>query len=286
MNSIFEFTDFRQYLKDYYETHREAEKGFSFRRMSHQLGFTSPNFLKLVIDGKRNISKESLEKLIKGFNFNRKEADYFTVLVNFALAKNPIQKNYYFSLLVSLRAKKNIAPITKTHIEYLNNWYNPVVRELVAGLKDPLDYAKLSSMMFQAVSAVKIRKSVVLLKKLDLLRIDENGKYTQSSALLDTGDDMSSHAVRTYHKNILDIAKISLDTVPVENREFNSLTIRVSEFGFHSIKNKLQDIRKVLLDSVAQDKNTDRIYALCFQLFPIARIQAKDFAEVSMSENY
>jgi uncharacterized protein (TIGR02147 family) len=275
IKSVFEFTDFRQYLKEYYEFSRQSEKGFSYRRMAQILGFSSPNFMKLVIDDERNISDASVQKLINGLNFNKKEAEYFAFLVKFTLAKNSVQKDYYFSLITSLRSKRNIAPITRTQIEYLNEWYNPVVRELVVGLSDPLDYEKISVMMFHGVSSSRIKRSVDLLKQLGLLHVDADGIYCQSSALLDTGDDMCSHAIRSYHKNIFDIAKTSLDTIPVEEREINSLTIRVSESGFHLLKNRLQEIRKSLLDFVAQDKNTDRVYALCFQLFPMAKTKCE-----------
>ena len=144
-HSIFKYFDYRSCLSDIYLWHKENTRGFSYRKMSSMLGFSSPNFLKLVIDGKRNISKESLKKITEGIGLNKVESEYFSYLVFFTQANDTVEKNYYFALITSLRSKSFIKGITPEQYEYLSNWYHPVVRELVCGLSEPLDYENLSN---------------------------------------------------------------------------------------------------------------------------------------------
>src|SRR5688572_10586343 len=51
---VFEYIDFRAYLKDIHLAGKQETPPLSYRSFARKLGFTSPNFLKLVIDGERN----------------------------------------------------------------------------------------------------------------------------------------------------------------------------------------------------------------------------------------
>lgn len=43
-----------------------VEGGFTFRHFQKRAGFGSPNYLKLVMDGERNLAPRSLGKFLKG----------------------------------------------------------------------------------------------------------------------------------------------------------------------------------------------------------------------------
>src|SRR3989338_9919808 len=79
--NIFEYDNYRSFLKDLYALLKQEKSAFSFRFFSRQAGFRSPNFLKLVMEGKRNLSPESIEKFAKGLKLNKNEADFFRRLV-------------------------------------------------------------------------------------------------------------------------------------------------------------------------------------------------------------
>jgi len=60
--TIFEYDNYRAYLRDLYKFYKETKPHFSYRYFPQKAGFRSPNFLQLVIEGKRNLSPESIEK--------------------------------------------------------------------------------------------------------------------------------------------------------------------------------------------------------------------------------
>ena len=66
MKSIFEYIDYRRYLKDYYDFQKKTKKYFSYRFFAQKAGINSPILLKMVFDGKRNLSRKTLEKFISG----------------------------------------------------------------------------------------------------------------------------------------------------------------------------------------------------------------------------
>ncbi len=49
--SIYEYDNYRAFLKDMYDYQKAKTTYFSFRYFARKAGYASPNFLKLVIDG-------------------------------------------------------------------------------------------------------------------------------------------------------------------------------------------------------------------------------------------
>lgn len=60
------FTDYRAYLRAMIAWSKEHRRGFSYRSFAKKAGFSSPSFLKLVADGQRRLSPESVERVALG----------------------------------------------------------------------------------------------------------------------------------------------------------------------------------------------------------------------------
>jgi uncharacterized protein (TIGR02147 family) len=269
--SVFDYIDYRRYLKAFYSASKESTRRFSHRALAMQLGFASPNFLKLVMDGQRNVGKESLGKITQGLGLNKQESEYFSYLVFFAQAKNTVDKNYYFGLVAALRARKNVASLTPDQFEYFSEWYHPAIRELLCGKTEPLDYASLSGKLITEISGSKFRKSVELLKRLGLIRLDENNTYQCSTPLLNTENELNSFAVRRYHAEVLGVAKHALETVAPQEREFSHVTVATSAAGFTKLKKRMQEFREEILQIVAEESRGEEIYHVNLQVYPIVK---------------
>src|SRR3989338_3815356 len=92
---IFEYDNYREYLRGLYDHLKVARGHFSYRYFSRMAGFRSPNFLKLVIDGDRNLSGESIEKFIKALKIQNKEAIFFRNLVLLNQSETLEEKKYF-----------------------------------------------------------------------------------------------------------------------------------------------------------------------------------------------
>ncbi len=269
MKPIYHYTDYRQYLRDQYVHLKTTQRRFSYRAMSARLGFAAPNFLKLVIDGKRNLGRESIAKVTGGLDLNRRESEYFSYLVFFLQAKDPVEKNYFFGLIAAMRARTSTTLLQADQFEYLSRWYHPVVRELVAERSDPLDYERLSARLDNMVSPSKIRQSVTLLLRLGLLTRTGDNRYHQSAVTLNTENELNSFAVRQYHEQILKVAGKALHTIPPAQREIASTTLHLSKTGFEKIKKRLQEFREELLQIATDDTDPEHIYHANLQFYPL-----------------
>jgi len=53
--AVYAYLDYRAFLRDYYAERKAASRAFSYRAFSKRAGVSAPNYLKLVIDGKRSL---------------------------------------------------------------------------------------------------------------------------------------------------------------------------------------------------------------------------------------
>ena len=87
MVNIYDFTDYREYLKVCFEDRKKTVPKFSHRWLSQRLGLSTPNLILLIIQGKRNLTPTVRFRLSELLKHTRKEAQYFEHMVSFAQAK-------------------------------------------------------------------------------------------------------------------------------------------------------------------------------------------------------
>ena len=56
LEMIFEYDDYRIFLKDFFNAKKQEKPSFSQRYFAKKVGFNAHNFCTLVIEGKRNLS--------------------------------------------------------------------------------------------------------------------------------------------------------------------------------------------------------------------------------------
>ena len=269
LKSIYTYSDYRIYLRDYFDVRRKSESSFSHREMAKELGFSSPNYIKLVMDGKRNLGLRSINRLVQGLGFKLREREYFSNLVFFGQAKTPVEKNYFLGQLIASRPSAKKGAITPKEYRYYNEWYHCVVRELVVREKPPVDFGRIARKIRPNVTPSQVEKSVKLLLELGLIKKKKGGAYIQSSRLIATDREVTSLGIRNYHTKMIELGKKCLDTVKREKREVSSLTLCISYACRERIKRRVQAFESEILHMAHDDKNTSKVHQLNFQFFPL-----------------
>lgn len=268
--SIYQYTDYREYLREFYNSRKDS--GYSYRQMNSDLGFTSPNYLKLIMDGERHIGRKSIPAIIKGLKLNKAEGEYFSYLLFFAKAKNDVDRNYYYGLIARMRQSKLIGKISSDQLSWYSSWYNPIIRELIVGQKkDELDFSTLSKTIVPSIDIRQVERSVEILFELGLVHEDESGIIRHADPVLNSVNELGMTAIRQYHAKMIDLGKESIERHPSENREISAVTARVSEEGFLKLKNRIQEFRSELLQIIHDDQSVDRVVQINMQMFPVSQ---------------
>lgn len=94
MNNLFKYSDYRLYLADYYAEKKRLSE-FSYKRFSEIAQFNSPNYLALIISGKRDLTIANIHNIAKALKLNEQEHVYFENLVLLNQSSTDAEKSFY-----------------------------------------------------------------------------------------------------------------------------------------------------------------------------------------------
>ena len=272
MPNVYGYTDYREYLNAYFAEQKAMGSGFSHRSLCRRLGLTSPNFILMVMQGKRNLTRQLAFSISGEAGHDEKETEYFACMVDFARAKTTMEKDRCFKRLIELRKTVNVDKIEEHQYEYYTNWFNLAVRELVTYPDFKGNYNWLARKVRPQITPGQAKRSVELLLRLGLIK--KNGKgFARNSALISTGPHVSSLAIANFHRTMSQQASMAIDTVPKNERNMSSCTINISQKGFEQVKGAVAECEKKIMAIAGADTPANRVYQVNFHLFPIS---AKD----------
>lgn len=272
MKPLFDYSDYRHLLKDAYLEKKAQNPGFSFRVFSRLAGFASPNFLKLVMDGKRNLSGVGAQKVANALKLSKNETHFFKNLVLFNQAKTAAEKEGFARELVSSRSYKRAHPLHNSQFNYFANWYYIPIRELasLSGFRE--DPRWIASQIIPSIQPHEAKKALRELLELGILKRGKNRKIELAALNITSGDEVTQSSVAGYHRQMLQRAADSIDLIPRENRDISAITMGMSLSTAKKIKEKIQKFRGEIVDLVSQDEAPNTVYQLNFQLFPMAKV--------------
>lgn len=268
--SIFGYTNFRDYLRDFYELRKAGARGYSFRTFSLQAGFSSPNILKLVIDNKRNISSKAIANFNKALGLEGSAAEYFEALVEMNQSTSDERKEFYFHKLHRLMPFNKKRELGSEAVQYLSHWIYPVIREMTALDDFSDDPYWLQRRLYDDVSPKEINAALNFLFKEALIKRDE-GRFIPQDNMVISSDEVKSLAIRNYHRQMLQQAAKALESTPMEEREFGALTIILPKEHLSELKLKLKEFRKSLHQwavEKTQEGKREAVVQVNFQMYP------------------
>ncbi len=106
---------------------KASTTGFSFRAFAASVGFGSPNYLKLIIDGERDLTVTNIHKIIPALNLSGLEVDCFETLVHFTQASTPAERRYYELRLNRLKSTIPGVKQKSPPSRILSKWYYPYI---------------------------------------------------------------------------------------------------------------------------------------------------------------
>ncbi len=267
-SNIYNFTDYRDFLKDRYRQLKDTDPLFSFRYFSKQAGFGSPNYLKLVMDGKRNLSAEAIGKFAKGIRLDNHESEYFRYMVEFNQCENVHKRKVYEAKLVYLRELFKVKTLIPELYDYYHEWYHAAIREIVKKGAIKNDAAAIAQSLVPNITEVEAKESVALLTTLKFVSVSNEGN------LISTGEteiDSTSAALaqKIYYEQMAELAAQSLYTQGPDTQDFESLTVSLPTDKVKELKVKIRQ----LIESISAEggHGSESVYQLNIQLFALSK---------------
>lgn len=272
---IYSYTNYRKLLKDYYEREKaKAPNKFSFRFFAQRAGFSSPNFLHLVIKGERNLGHESIHRFARVLGLNKRESLFFESLVLFNQSTDPQEKRRAFERVISFREYRSARKLVSEQYEYLSKWYYPVIREMV-NLEDFREEAAWIAKKLQpSISHSEAEEALQRIEQLKLIARDAEGRLRQTDQNLATEEEVVSTALTKFHQEMI---RHGLDSLkqPAGEREISGLTMSLSPEQFQQVKLKIREFHREIQQLIASDGNgkPKKVCQLNFQFFSLIQAQ-------------
>ena len=267
MKPIIEYTDFRKFMRDFYEERKRCS-AFSWREFSKIAGFSSPSYMKVVCDGKSKLSRIGVERTGAAMGLAGFEMDYFRAMVKFGQAGVESKKVAAYEEMLTIAKMYKVRVLEGDLFEFYDTWRNPVLREL-APLMPGATPGELAKMCYPEVSAQEVQESLAFLTKAGLLKKTE-GKLVQSETSVKGSNDATRLAMRGMHRMMSQLATPALE-LPVEERNFSGVTMGLSRESYSKIENLLDECRRKIIAVAAEEKNVEQVYRLNLQLFPLTK---------------
>jgi len=268
--SVFDYLDYRAFLRAYYAQAKQSRAGFSFRTFSKRAGLRSPNFLKLVIDGERNLGRDASPKFADALGLVGSERDFFLDLVAFDQAADVAEKNRVFERLAACRRFREARRIDRLVHEYLSHWYHPAIRELVGAPDFQEEPRWIAKRLSPPLKERQAAQSLALLLELGLVVRDPGTqKLGLGEPTLTTEHEVSSLGVANFHRQMMERASESIDRIPPAERDFAALTVRVSPRLVTEVKERVHRFRESLAELCDSAPEGTMVYQLNLQWFPL-----------------
>jgi uncharacterized protein (TIGR02147 family) len=268
--NVRQFNSYREYLRSFYLYKKLSKPGFSFRKFSDIAGIKSPNFLHLVMSGRRNMSEDMGLQVSKAMGLMGAERSYFMAMIKQANARRPEEVADANRGL--LRAVNRLVgkDLTTASSKILSHWHHCVVKELALLPDFEPSGEWISKKLRGLVGARQAEESLeLLLEAAVLCKDDETGQFEVREPMLDTGDSLDFARVLKHHLQTLDVWKSLLPTLGQDERELGMLVFPVSKRKLPQLKERIRQFQKDMVEWLQEEQEPDSVMQLGTYLLPL-----------------
>ncbi|MFM6930040.1 MAG: TIGR02147 family protein [Bdellovibrio sp.] len=279
-----DYMNYREFLAAFYQFKRRASKGslraYNYAVFSAAANIKSPNYLKMIIEGKRNLSDDMIGKFGKALGLNKEYTEEFRLLVQFTQATDPADRNMYLKKMSEHRVagKLKSGEIDRKSFEKVPNWVAWIIYAMVDQEGVAFDTSSLKGLLRGKASDDEIENALnTLITSGDLHKDEATGVIKKARSLTESPEDIPVALVRKLQSQLMYLGLESIYQDQPTDREFGTLTMSLTKAEFEEIKFKLRQMRKGLNkdNSIARMKSKgERVYQLNIQLFPVTNAVA------------
>ncbi len=267
---VFKFRNYREFLAAYY-ANRKRERGFSYRSFARDVGLGAPNYLKLVIDGKRNLSPQMAERFAAACGLSRDSTEYFKLLVAFNQAKADDERNQLHERLAKFARFRSAQRLDLAQKDYHQSWYIPAIRELVACADFVEDTSWIAKALHPPISEREAAQALDVLQRLGMLERDNDGRLVQVTRAVSTGPQATGLHIRNFHAQMMQRAQHAMADVPAAQRYISALTLTASPALFEEVRRRVIAFRSELAALCDTEPHPSQVLQLNLQLFPLSQ---------------
>lgn len=268
--NIQNYHDYLEFLKDWTNYQKQQKDGFSLRKISKEAKIAS-GYLPMCFSRQRKLSLKFYEKIKPFLKLSVKEKRFLDLLRIIAESEIPEERVRALTDLQKLADyKENHYSELEAH-QYLSRWYYVAIRELVSLPDFKNDPAWIQDRLRGRVSQKEIIEGIQFLSKYGFILMSTSGNFKVAEKQLRCNEGVYKISLGEFHRQMLDIAKNSIDEVSREERILLGHTVALSKEQFDKIQTLLREtLNKIeTVDNSSQPET--EVYQIELAAFPITK---------------
>jgi len=268
MVSVFDHTDFRSYLGEWYKDAKAANRSVSYRAIAARVGYSSPGFFTQILQGKTNISLATAEGFADLIGLKDRQREYFLNLVVWNQAKDETTRDRARSKLEHYREFR-VHLLAANQERFLESWHHAAIREIIGIRPFQGDYESLAKSLDPPISPHLARHSIELLLELGLAAKTSRGIERRDSSL-SAGRSFPLETTSQFFRELHGLGARALDHFPTEDRSLSWVTLSISGKGRTEVVEEIRAFRRRILEIASRDAQPNRVHQLTVMLHPLS----------------
>lgn len=245
-------------LRARYESAKLKNRAYSIRAFAKQAGI-SPATLSRILNGKRKVSRKLADKLCNKLLLDPQERA--ELLSHFSPLIFPNSQD-------SADSSRAIQ-LTADQYQVVSDWRAYAILGLTEIQNFKNDPAWISRRL--RVPVTEVKQVIARLLRLEMLTEDEKGNLKRVNPRYRTTDDVANLALKKSHYQNLELARESLDSDPVSERDFSWITFPMDPKKLGDAKTLIRKFQQDLYKILDENAKPSEVYRLAVHFFPLTK---------------
>jgi uncharacterized protein (TIGR02147 family) len=271
MSNVFQYEDFKSFLKDELERRTLRNTKYSLRAFARDLGVSFSRLSEIFTKGE-GISLSTARKIADNMRLSELEKDYFLKLVIAGHSRNRSIRENAIKSIQNYKTRRIFMSLRESYKELLSRWYYIALIEMVS-VNRPKALPEIAKAL--EISEEEVTAALAHLSDKGFIEKSEKGVWQKCTAFLKVESTTPSHMIRGYHKEFLSKASRALENQPIKSRKYLSTVFAVKKERIDEARKELERFNESFLQKYTANQSADGVYAFSLQLFQIDEEETK-----------
>ena len=269
--SLFDYSDYLEFLNDEYHRRLARNTKYSIRAFSRDLGLR-PNAFSDILNLRYGLSSAMAYSIAAKLKLNAEDAAYFVSLVEIKHGRSFATRNAAEVRLKKIRNKSGLFDASKeNHPELFSHWYQPAILEMITIFKGQLDEQLIAKTL--NITPKQAEDGLKNLMTLGLVSLEKSGLYSRRVDFVAAESPQPKASIRSFHKQILQLAMSAVDEQPITSKKSISTTISFNSKNVGLARNDLDLIHDQFVEKFQTSNEADSIYAVSIQFIRLDKAE-------------
>jgi uncharacterized protein (TIGR02147 family) len=271
---IYQYDDFRLYIKDCYQAKASSVPKYSYRKFAREAGFTNPGYINDVIKGRRKLSRDAVEKVIRIFDIPQKEVDFFKLLVQYGQVKKEMEKEKLYQQILFRRSRSSFTRLNPSLVKYYQDYRYPLVRSAIDVKDFRGDYDALARFLNPPLPTAMVKKIVRDLCEWGLVQQETSGRYRVTDKFVEPPATLGQ-LIRQLNREWINQGKEAISRFGPDERHVSAILLGISRDTHKKVQKKIENFREEIFDLIEMDNKPEVLMQLSLQYFPKSHVEVK-----------